>query len=98
MMIKDICPRSQLIFCFIEIHKRNIYVVLINKENKILAGVGSPTDIIEINEDGSISSTFKEDVKAFITNNSKNPNSSDLIIKRIANDEQVEKWLTNQIH
>ena len=59
-----------------EIHKKNIFVVLINKNNKILAGVGSPTNIIEINGDGSISS-LKDDVKTFITNNGRNPNSSD---------------------
>ena len=59
-----------------EIHKRNIFVVLINKNNKILAGIGSPTNIIEMNGDGSISS-LKDDVKTFITNNGGNPNSSD---------------------
>ena len=59
-----------------EIHKRNIFVVLINKNNKILAGIGSPTNVIEINGDGSISS-LKDDVKTFITNNGENPNSSD---------------------
>jgi len=59
-----------------EIHKKNIFVVLINKNNKILAGVGSPTNIIEINRDGSISS-LKDDVKNFITNNGENPNSSE---------------------
>ena len=59
-----------------EIHKKNIFVVLINKNNKILAGIGSPTNIIEINGDGSISS-LKDDVKTFITNNGGNPNSSD---------------------
>ena len=31
-----------------EIHKRNIFVVLVNKNNKILAGIGSPTNIIQI--------------------------------------------------
>ena len=59
-----------------EIHKKNIFVVLINKNNKILSGIGSPTNIIEINGDGSISS-LKDDVKTFITNNGRNPNSSD---------------------
>ena len=59
-----------------EIHKKNIFVVLINKNNKILAGIGSPTNIIDINGDGSISS-LKDDVKTFITNNGRNPNSSD---------------------
>ena len=59
-----------------EIHKRNIFVVLINKNNKILAGIGSPTNIIEMNRDGSIAS-LKDDVKTFITNNGGNPNSSD---------------------
>ncbi len=59
-----------------EIHKRNIFVVLINKNNKILAGIGSPTNVIEINGDGSISS-LKDDVKKFITNYGGNPNSSD---------------------
>ena len=59
-----------------EIHKRNIFVVLINKNNKILAGIGSPTNVIEINGDGSISS-LKDDVKTFITNNGGSPNSSD---------------------
>ena len=59
-----------------EIHKRNIFVVLINKNNKILAGIGSPTNVIEINGDGSISS-LKDDVKTFITNNGIKPLSSD---------------------
>ena len=59
-----------------EIHKRNIFVVLINKNNKILAGIGSPTNVIEINGDGSISS-LKDDVKTFITNNGGEPNSSE---------------------
>ena len=59
-----------------EIHKRNIFIVLINKNNKILAGIGSPKNVIEINGDGSISS-LKDDVKSFITNNGENPNSSD---------------------
>ena len=59
-----------------EIHKRNIFVVLINKNNKVLAGIGSPTSMVEINGDGSISS-LKDDVKTFITNNGGNPNSSD---------------------
>tara|TARA_B110000438_G_scaffold251853_1_gene256542 strand:+ start:262 stop:825 length:564 start_codon:yes stop_codon:yes gene_type:complete len=59
-----------------EIHKRNIFVVLINKNNKILAGIGSPTNVIEINGDGSISS-LKDDVKTFITNNGGKANSSD---------------------
>jgi len=60
-----------------EIHKKNIFVVLINKNNKILAGIGSPTKIIQINGNGSIPSSFKEDIKAFVINNGKNPNSSD---------------------
>ena len=60
-----------------EIHKKNIFVVLINKNNKILAGIGSPTKMVEINGDGSISSSLKDDVKVFVTNNGKNPNSSE---------------------
>ena len=59
-----------------EIHKKNIFVVLINKNNKILAGIGSPTNIIEMKGAGSISS-LNDDVKTFITNNGRNPNSSD---------------------
>ena len=43
-----------------EIHKKNIFVVLINKNNKILAGIGSPTNIVEMNGDGSISSSLKD--------------------------------------
>ncbi|MDC0202079.1 hypothetical protein OAJ56_02425, partial [Flavobacteriales bacterium] len=60
-----------------DIHIRNIFVVLINNNNTILTGIGSATDIIEINQDGSISSSLKESIKAFITNNGENPNSSD---------------------
>ena len=60
-----------------EIHKKNIFVVLINKNNKILSGIGSPTSMVEINGDGSISSSLKDDVKVFVTNNGKNPNSSE---------------------
>ena len=37
-----------------EINKRNIYVVLINKNNKVLAGIGSPTNNIEVDGDGNM--------------------------------------------
>jgi len=60
-----------------EIHPRDIFVVLINNNNTILTGIGSPKDTIEINENGSISSSLKESIKAFITNNGENTNSSD---------------------
>ena len=60
-----------------EIHKKNIFVVLINKNNKILAGIGSPTNMVEINGDGSISSSLKDDIKTFVSNDNKNPNSSE---------------------
>ena len=46
-----------------EIHKRNIFVVLINKNNKILSGIGSPANIVGTSGDGTISSSLKEDVK-----------------------------------
>ena len=59
-----------------EIHKRNIFVVFI-KNNKILSGIGSPTNMVEINGDESISSSLKDDVKKFITNNGKKENSSE---------------------
>ena len=52
-----------------EIHKRNIFVVLINKNNKILSGIGSPTNLVEISGDGVISSSLKENVKKFVSNN-----------------------------
>ena len=60
-----------------EIHKKNIFVVLINKNNKILAGIGSPTSVIEINGDGSISSSLKDNIKIFVSNNGLNPSSSE---------------------
>ena len=60
-----------------EIHKRNIFVVLINKYNKVLAGIGSPTKMVEINGDGSISSSLKDNIKIFVSNNGLNPNSSE---------------------
>ena len=60
-----------------EINKRNIYVVLINKNNKVLAGIGSPTNNIEVDGDGIISESLKEDVKSFVSNNGKKDNSSE---------------------
>jgi len=60
-----------------EIHKRNIYVVLINKNNRVLAGIGSPTNMIEIDGDGIISESLKEDVKKFVSNNGKSETSSE---------------------
>ena len=60
-----------------EIHKRNIFVVLINKYNKVLAGIGSPTKMVEINGDGSISSSLKDNIKIFVSNNGLNPSSSE---------------------
>ena len=60
-----------------EIHKRNIFVVLINKNNKVLAGIGLPTNMIEIDGNGIISDKLKEDVKQFITNNGKDKSSSE---------------------
>ena len=60
-----------------EIHKRNIFVVLINKNNKVLAGIGSPTNNIEIDGNGIINESLKEDVKAFVSNNGKKDNSSE---------------------
>ena len=59
-----------------EINKRNIYVVLINKNNKVLAGIGSPTNNIEVDGDGIISESLKEDVKSFVSNNGKKDKSS----------------------
>ena len=73
-----------------EIHERNIFVVLINKNNKILAGIGRPTNTIEINGDGSISSSLKEDVKTFITNNGGNTESSDSPDKAIVSLQNQE--------
>ena len=43
-----------------EIHKRNIFVVLINKNNKVLAGIGSPTNNIEVDGNGIISESLKK--------------------------------------
>jgi len=73
-----------------EIHKKNIFVVLINKNNKILAGIGSPTKMVEINGDGSISSSLKDDVKVFVTNNGKNLNSSESPEKAIVSLQNQE--------
>ena len=60
-----------------EIHKRNIFVVLINKNNKVLTGIGSPTNNIEVDGNGIISESLKEDVKSFVSNNGKKDNSSE---------------------
>ena len=60
-----------------EIHKRNIFVVLINKNNKVLAGIGSPTNNIEVDGNGIISESLKNDVKAFVSNNGTKDNSSE---------------------
>ena len=60
-----------------EIHKKNIYVVLINKNDKVLAGIGSPSKMVEINGDGSISSSLKESVKTFVSNNGRLETSSE---------------------
>ena len=60
-----------------EIHKKNIFVVLINKNNKVLAGIGSPTNMVEISGDGTITSSLKEDVMNFVSNNGQKPNSSE---------------------
>ena len=56
-----------------EINKRNIFVVLVNQYNQILYGVGSATKLIDIKE----IEFLKEDLKIFITNNGKDPLSSD---------------------
>ena len=68
----------------VEIHKRNIYVVLVNNQDKILAGQGYPTDTVPINN-GVIDTSLKEDLIKFIDNRGdvtgfeevyeKNPNS-----------------------
>ena len=50
-----------------DIHKRNIYVVLVNNQDKILAGQGYPTDIVPINN-GVIDKSLKEDLVNFIDN------------------------------
>ena len=56
-----------------EINKRNIFVVLVNQNNQILYGVGSATKLIDIKE----IEFLEEDLKIFITNNGKDPSSSD---------------------
>ena len=73
-----------------EIHKRNIFVVLINNNDKILYGIGTPTNTIEINTDGTISSSLKEDIKKFVTNFDKNPNSSESPEKAIVSLQNQE--------
>ena len=55
----------------------NIFVVLINKNNKVLAGIGSPTNNIEVDGNGIISESLKNDVKAFVSNNGTKDNSSE---------------------
>ena len=60
-----------------EIHKRNIYVVLINKNNRVLAGIGSPTTMVEIDGNGIVSESLKEDVKKFVSNNGRIETSSE---------------------
>lgn len=60
-----------------EIHKRNIFVVLINKNDKILAGIGSPNNMVEVDIEGTISSSLKEDIKRFVNNNGRLESSSE---------------------
>ena len=60
-----------------EIQKRNIFVVLIDKDNRVFSGIGAPINMVEINEGGIISNSLKEDVKKFVSNNGKNPYSSE---------------------
>ena len=50
-----------------DIHKRNIYVVLVNNKDKILAGQGYPTEMVRINN-GVIDESLKEDLMKFIDN------------------------------
>ncbi len=59
-----------------EVHKRNIFIVAIGKNNKILAGIGNAIAKRNNGDDVSIAS-LKDDVKDFITNNGGNPNSSE---------------------
>jgi len=51
-----------------DIHKRNIFVVLINKNDKILSGIGSATKKVEVYKNGNISSSLKDDIKKFVNN------------------------------
>ena len=73
-----------------EIHKRNIFVVLINKNDKVLSGIGTPDNIVERDANGLISSSLKEDVKKFVTNFDKNPNSSESPEKAIVSLQNQE--------
>ena len=73
-----------------EIHKRNIFVVLINKNDKVLSGIGTPDNIVERDVNGLISSSLKEDVKKFVTNFDKNPNSSESPEKAIVSLQNQE--------
>jgi len=73
-----------------EIHKRNIFVVLINKNDKVLTGFGTPDNIVERDANGLISSSLKEDVKKFVTNFDKNPNSSESPEKAIVSLQNQE--------
>ena len=58
-----------------EVHKRNIFVVLVNKNNKILAGQGVPTNKVEIDASGTyniiengIKKPLLDELKKFINN------------------------------
>jgi len=60
-----------------EYHKKNTFVVLLNKSNKILSGVGSATNHIQLNGAGQLPSSFKDDVKKFLDNRGNVDNVSD---------------------
>ena len=73
-----------------EIHKRNIFVVLINKNNKVLSGIGSPTNMVEIDGNGIISNSLKEDVKKFVNNNGRLESSSESTEKAVVSLQNQE--------
>lgn len=64
-----------------EINERNIFVVFVNQKNEILYGIGRGTKYAKVSEDEEnnfvIDNSLREEVKKFITNFGKNPESSD---------------------
>ena len=63
-----------------EINERNIFVVFVNQKNEILYGIGRGTKYAKVSENENnfvIDNSLREEVKKFITNFGKNPESSD---------------------
>ena len=71
----------------IEINERNIYVVLINSKNQVLAQ-GKPMDVAEL----------RESVKEFIKNEGNDPNLPELVATPVEIDGRMEQVMTTANH